>query len=210
MSKKYKMPLIILVILIIVCLGLLIVKKYVYDKDTKKNSVTPAVVDNMEKYGYALEDRDTKLFKNVYYELKEVLDNDEVDYEKYGEKIATLFLIDLLTISNKVNKYDVGGLDFLYDDEKEMFKNKAMDTIYKDVEDNTYDSRKQELPTVSNIIIDNVDKDTYKINEDKKLESYEYEITIEYKKDLEYDKKVSVTVVKDIDKMYIVKYATIK
>ena len=103
MSKKYKILLIILVILIIVCLGLLIVKKYVYDKDTKKNSVTPAVVDNMEKYGYALEDRDTKLYKNVYYELKEVLDNDEVDYEKYGEKIYKLPINLPITCPNRIN-----------------------------------------------------------------------------------------------------------
>ena len=64
MNKKYKIPLIILLVLIIVCLCLLVFKKFVYDKADKKPTVTSSIVDNMESYGYSLDDRDTKLYKN--------------------------------------------------------------------------------------------------------------------------------------------------
>ena len=208
MNKKYKITLIILVILILLCVGLLVFKKTVYDKKEKKPSVTTSVVDNMESYGYALEDRDTKLYKNTYYELKEILDAEELDYEKYGQKISELFVIDLLTISNKVNKYDVGGLDFLYEEEKEMFKNKVIDTIYKDVEDNSYQTREQKLPTVSKVIVEKTEKTTFELTEDKKLEAYEYDLQIQYKQDLGYDENITVITVKDNNKMYVVKYTT--
>jgi len=209
MSKKYKIPLIILVLLIFICVGLLIFKKFVYDKEETKPTVTSSVVDSMKSYGYSLDDRDTKIYKDTYYELKEILDSEEIDYKKYGEKVASLFVMDLFTISNKINKYDVGGLDFLYEEEKEMFKNKVIDTLYKDVEDNSYDTRKQSLPCVSSIEIANSKEITYELNKDKKIDAYEYNLEIEYEKDLAYDKKATVIVVKDDNKMYVVKYTTL-
>ena len=209
MSKKYKIPLIILILLIIICIGLLVLKKIVYDKEEKKTTVTSSIVDSMEKYGYSLDNRDSEIYKKTYYELKEILDSKEIDYGKYGEKIASLFVIDLFTISNKINKYDVGGLDFLYESEKEMFKNKVMDTLYKDVEDNSYDTRKQKLPTVSKIIINDTKKITYELNKDKKIDAYEYGLEIEYKENLLYDEKATITVAIDDNKMYVVKYTTL-
>lgn len=209
MNKKYKIPLIILLILIILCICLLVFKQFVYDKKENKQIVTSSVVDNLEKYGYSLDDRDTKIYEDTYYELKEILDSEEINYDKYAEKIASLFVIDLLTISNKINKYDVGGLDFLYEEEKEMFKNKVMDTLYKDVEDNSYDNRKQQLPTVTKVTVADIKNTNYELTKEKKLEAYELEINVEYEKDLEYDEKVSVIVVKDNDKMHVVKYTAI-
>ena len=208
MNKKYKIPLIILLILIILCICIFVFKQFVYDKKEDKPIVTSSVVDTMESYGYSLDNRDIKIYKEIYYELKDILDSEEIDYEKYGEKIATLFVIDLFTISNKINKYDVGGLDFLYEEEKEMFKNKVMDTIYKNVEDNRYDTRKQNLPTVSKIIINDTKKITYEISKNKKIDAYEYDLEIEYKENLSYDEKATVTVVIDDNKMYVVKYTT--
>ena len=141
--------------------------------------------------------------------MKNILDVEEIDYEKYGQKIAELFVIDLFTISNKINKYDVGGLDFLYDSEKEMFKNKVMDTIYEDVEDNSYDTREQKLPTVSTVEVVDVKDKKYELNEEKELDAYEYTLEIQYKEDLGYDEKATVIVVKDDNKMYVAKYTAI-
>lgn len=209
MNKKYKIPLIILIILIIICVGLFLFKKFVYDKEEKKPTVTSSIVDSMESYGYSLDDRDTKVYEEKYYELKDILDSEEIDYEKYGQKIAELFVIDLFTISNKINKYDVGGLDFLYEEEKEMFKNKVMDTLYGDVEDNSYDTRNQKLPTVDTVEIVDTKEINYELNKEKELDAYEYTLNIEYKENLDYDKKATVIVVKEDNKMYVVKYTAI-
>lgn len=205
MNKKYKISLTVLLILIIACVGLLMLKRVLYDQKENKAMVS-SIVDNMENYGYSLDDRDTKIYKDTYYELKELLSAEEVNYEEYGQKLTKLFVIDLFTLSNKVNKYDVGGLEFIYNSEKEMFKNKVMDTLYEDLEDNSYDTRNQQLSTVSAVIIDESKETTYQLDDDKELSGYEYIINIEYEEDLGYDNKAKVIVVRDDNKMYVVKY----
>ena len=209
MSKKYKIALIIITILLIACIAIVALKFFVFDKkEEKKPTVYSSIVDKMDDYGYTLDDRDSKLFKDKYYELKEILEQDEINYDDYSKKIAELFIIDLLTMSTKINKYDVGGLEYLYDKEKDMFKNKVMDTLYSNIEDNSYDTRKQELPEVENVELTDDKTIQYEID-DKKLDAHEYTIDITYKKDLEYDNKVKVITVKDDNKIYIVEYTTI-
>lgn len=208
MSKKYKISLSIIGVLLVFTIGLLIyVKFFNKTSDNKKPVVKTSVLDKMDKYGYSLEDRDTKLFKDTYYGLKDVLESDNIDYKLYGEKLSELFVIDLFTISNKISKYDVGGLDYLYDSEKEMFKNKVMDTIYDQVEDNSYDTRDQKLPTVKTVTVNDIKETNYTVN-DKKLNGYVYNLLIEYEEDMGYDSNCNVTVVIDDNIMYIVEYAT--
>ena len=209
MRKRYKVALIVVSILLVICIALVVLKFTVFKDKDKKTAVSTSIVDKMDDYGYSLDDKDGKLFKEKYYELKEILDSDEIDFSKYGKKITELFIIDLYTISTKINKYDVGGIDYLYENEKEMFKNKVMDTLYSDVEDNSYDTRKQELPTVSEVEITDEKEIKYEIDK-KKYDGYEYTLKISYEKDLKYDEKAKVTVVKDENKMYIVEYTAIK
>lgn len=210
MSKKYKISLSIIGVFLVLAIGLLVyVKFFNKTSDNKKPIIKTSVLDKMDKYGYSLEDRDTKLFKDTYYELKDVLESDSIDYKIYGEKLSELFVIDLFTISNKISKYDVGGLDYLYDSEKEMFKSKVMDTLYDQVEDNSYDTREQKLPCVKSVTANDVKETNYTVN-DKKLNGYVYSIFVEYEEDLGYDTNCNVTVVIDDNIMYIVEYATTK
>lgn len=206
MNKKYKIPLICIFLLLLICISLLMYKKFIYDKkEVKEPTVYSSIIDKMDAYGYTLDDRDGKLFKEKYYELKSILDTDEINDEEYAKKLAELFVIDLLTIQNKVNKYDVGGLEYLYDQEREMFKNKVMDTLYDYVEDNSYGTREQELPIVDATTVTNIEKTTYKI-EEKTLDAYEVSLEISYEKEMDYDKKVIITLVKEENKLYIVQY----
>lgn len=209
MSKKYKIALTVIGIFLALLIALSVCVKIFGKSNDKKATVKTSIVDKMDKYGYFLDDRDTKIFKQTYYELKEILENEEIDYKLYGEKLSQLFVIDLFTISNKISKYDVGSLEYIYKEEQDMFKNKVMDTLYEHVEDNSYGTRSQKLPTVKSVIIDDVEETTYKVDE-KKLDGYKYFISIEYEEDLDYDKKCSVEVVKDNEVMYVVEYTAIK
>lgn len=205
MSKKYKILLSIVFVLILLTSGVLVYKTFFYKEE--KPAIITSVLDKMDRYGYSLDDRDTGLYKEKYNELKDVLDNDEIDYEKYGELEAQLFVIDLLTIDNKVNKYDVGGIEFLIDNDKDSFRNKVMDTLYEQVEDNSYETRNQELPIVSNVEV--VDRKSTKYEIDSK--SYDgnvYSLKISYVKDLGYDTDVDVTVVNVDSVNYVVEYST--
>lgn len=208
MSKKYKLPLIIIAILLILCITLLVAKKLFYDaKSVNKPTVYSSILDNMESYGYTLDDQDSDLFKEKYYALKDILSSDEIDYDKYGENLSELFVIDLYTISTKINKYDVGGVEYIYESEKEMFKNKVIDTLYENVEDNSYGSRKQQLPEVKEVTLDTKEEIDFKID-DKKLEGKKYTFEIAYVKDLGYDTRAEIVVVKDEERMYVVEFSS--
>ena len=201
MKKKYKLLLCILVICIIVIIGLLVVKNI--GKDTPKNDVK--VIDSIVDFSYTLDERDSSLMKDTYKDLKKVLSSKDIDYEEYSKIIAELFIIDLYTIDNKVNKYDVASLEYVYPDNLDNFKLNVQDTLYKNIEDNTYVKRTEKLHIVSSIEIVNTNKSTFKLK-DEDVESYVVSLKWGYEKDLGYDKEGIVTLVKKDKKVYVVEY----
>ena len=146
MKKKYKYPLLLLILVIIVIVGLILFKLF-FAKDEVKNNVK--VIDSIVDFSYTLDERDTKLMKDNYQELKNILKEREIDYKEYAKVLAKLFVIDLFTMDNKINKYDVACLEYVYPDNLENFKINVEDTIYKLLEDNTYGKRTEKLSIVN-------------------------------------------------------------
>lgn len=196
-NKKF-----LIIALIILILGL-VSAVILYFKPFKKNSEKIEVlsVDRIKNFNYELEDRDTELFKKEYEELKNVLSNEEVNYTKYSESLAKLYIIDLYTIRNKRNVYDVGGLEYVYPSIKDNFELKVKDTLYKYIENDTGD-RKQKLPKVSTIRIDEITEDSV-IYQDKTLPSFNVKLSWDYDEDLGYDKSAELILVKEENKIYV-------
>ena len=113
-----------------------------------------------------------------------------------------MFVTDLYTLDNKLNKYEVGGAMFVHPDYVQNYKLNVQDTIYKYMEDNSTKSRKQALPEVVEVNITNTEKTNYKIN-DNSLTGYKITLEWTYKTDLGYDSKGEVTLVK-VDNIYYV------
>lgn len=201
MKKKYKTLLIIIVICIIIIIGLLVIKNM--KNEGVKNNVK--VVDSIVDFSYTLDERDTSLMKENYKELKKILKEKDINYEEYSQVIAKLFIIDLFTMDNKINKYDVGSLEYVYPETIDNFKLNIEDTIYKSIEDNTYDKRVQELPIVKSIEVIDTKTSTFKINEEE-LDSFIVTLNWEYEKDLGYDKEATITLIKENKKVYVVEY----
>ena len=201
MKKKYKTLLIIIVICIILIIGLLVIKNM--KNEGVKNNVK--VVDSIVDFSYTLDERDTSLMKENYKELKKMLKEKDINYEEYSQVIAKLFIIDLFTMDNKINKYDVGSLEYVYPETIDNFKLNIEDTIYKSMEDNTYDKRVQELPIVKSIEVIDTKTSTFKINEEE-LDSFIVTLNWEYEKDLGYDKEAIITLIKENKKVYVVEY----
>ncbi len=204
MSKKKKIILI-TTISIILIIGIIVAIILINKKKTQEEKVenTIEVLDKINGYDYNLEDRDTEIFKEKFNELKEILESDNIDDEKYASLISELFVIDLYTLDNKVSKYDIGGIDYLFPEDQEKFKTKVLDTLYKLVEDNATNNRKQTLPKVSNTEVSKIENTTYQKGTIT-LTGYNVFITIDYENDLGYDDNVKVTVVKENEKIYIV------
>ena len=202
MKKKYKYPLLLLILVIIVIVGLILFKLF-FAKDEVKNNVK--VIDSIVDFSYTLDERDTKLMKDTYEELKNILKEKEIDYNEYAKVLAKLFVIDLFTMDNKINKYDVACLEYVYPDNLENFKTNVEDTIYKLMEDNTYGKRTEKLSIVNNVEITNEEESTFKINEEE-VPSYVVTLNWTYDKDLGYDKNAKITMIRKDKKLYVVEY----
>lgn len=204
MKKKYKILLTILIILIIIIVAAIIVFKVFQGSSTAE---PVKVVDSIDNFDYTLDDRDTELMKKTYNELKDILTASDIDYEKYAQALAKLFVIDLFTMDNKVNRYDVGSTEYVYPDSVENFKTNVEDTIYKTMENNSNGKRKQKLPEVSAIDESNVETSTFTIGEDE-YESYIVKLSWSYEKNLGYDKNATITLIPLNEKLYVVEYVT--
>ncbi len=204
MKKKYKRLLIIFIIIAVLAIISFVIYKILLNQ-TEEEIVN--VVDSIAEYGYTLDDRDTDLMKSTYEELKTTLTSEEIDYKLYAENLAKLFVIDLFTMNNKINKYDVGGTEYIYPEALENFKLNVEDTIYKHMENNSNGKRKQELPEVSNINVVSTEESEYTIGESDTYNSFVVNLSWQYVSDLGYDDNAVVTLINLDDKLYVVEYA---
>ncbi len=195
-KKRVRALLIKIMIIVLLGIGIFVVYKKLWSSKSQK-------VDDINGYSYTIEKRDTKLMKENFDLLKEVLQNKNVDYEKYAEYLAKLFVIDLYTIDNKDNKYDVGGSEYIYPEKVANYKSKVQDTLYKYLEDKSV--RKQQLPEVSSIEMVSIEETTYDYNEES-YDAYEIVLTWEYVEEEDYDSEASIIVMKDDKYLYIVEF----
>jgi len=211
MKKFLKILVIILVIVVLVVGGIFVYKKFIDNQHNSEKPVESAKkLDTVKNFDYVLYDNSTELYKEFYYELKSVLEVDDVDYEKYAELIGKMFITDFYTLSTKVTNQDIGGVDFIYSNYRDNFKLKASDTLYKSVESNVYGDRKQILPEVSEILSSEVSVNPYKFkSEEENLQivdnnSYIVKLTWKYKEDLGYETKATIRLIHEKEKLSIV------
>ena len=214
--KKIKKILIVLIILVTFLIIGVLVYKFFFKTD--KNEVK--VIKTIDKYGYTLDENETKLYKEEFEKLDKILSSEDINYEDYAKEVSKLFIIDFYTLSNKLSKNDIGGTQFIKEDMRDNFIDQARSTFYKYVEVKS-DKRTQKLPEVS--LIDDVkvedtkfaikDKTTIKttkVNRYKKssnetiVDAYKVTISWDYKEDLGYETEAKMILIKDNNKLYIV------
>ena len=214
LKKKIKRAILIILLLSILVIGFLAYLKY-YKTDVK----TVKTIDKIKGYGYVLKESKPKKYKEMFNELKDILSKDKVDKEKYAKQISKMFIYDFYSLDDKLAKTDVGGIDFVYPTMIENFMLNAESTYYKYLESNVYKNRKQKLPIVANIkiediteeefeytkLIDSIDKS--KVEEENELdeEAYIVDITWDYTSPSfdDYQKEATLTIVHKGKKLYI-------
>lgn len=196
-KRKLKKRALFIIISIIICilLYILIFHSSAVISIIKKTETT-------SKFDYTLEKRDTDLMKENFKELDKILSEDQINYDKYADVLSKLFIIDLYTIDNKKNMYDVGSLEYVYD--KDNFKINAQNTLYKYIEDEST-RKSRTLPIVKSINIDEKSTGTFDYN-DNTYDSYIFNLSWTYEKDLGYDNKGKVEIIKIEDKLYVVSF----
>lgn len=201
--KKKKIGLVILVLVLLYSIG------GIYYNITHRDSVDNSVksIDMIDKYGYVLKSNATNLQKELFNELKTILNNDNINDDAYAKIISKMFVTDLYTLSNKVNKYDVGGTEYVLESGRDNFKVNVQDTLYKYLEDNSDGKRSQILPIVVSVSADEIRDTKYKIG-DNESDAKKVSLTLSYNEDLGYDTKVTLILIKSDGKYYVVESAS--
>ena len=205
MQKKYKIILIVLAVIIMIGIG---ISCYFFLFNKKPEEQLPVnevkVTNTIEKYGYNLDDRDSELFKSKFDELKTLLDTENYDIEEYVSFVSELFVIDLYTIDNKISRYDVGGLEYVYTDAVSSFQSVAENSIYKSVENNLDDTRIQDLPEVLDIVLDSIKETTFTMPDESVVDGYAVKLSWEYVENLGYDTAATLILIPDNQKYGVV------
>lgn len=202
-KRKVKKKVIILLVLILLLIALVVGVIMYTNSNKKTDSSSKKVVDEIPEYGYVLDNNKTKLYKNLFKKLAEVLGKDDVDYDEYAKLVSELAVSDFYTLDNKTSKNDIGGVQFIRKDNRENFVLEASETVYKYVEQNLDGKRNQELPIVSKIEVTDTKQEAYKYKDIIDDKAYIIKVKLEYKKDLGYPEEVEVRLLHSDKKLEI-------
>ena len=175
------------VLAIIIVIVLLVGGYYLYSLTKVKE------ISKIKEYNYTLYSDDTKIYKETFKELKDVLENNYNEI-RYADLISELFVIDFYTLSNKKGNTDIGGLEFIYPEYVDEFTSVARKTVYKFV------GSSKEIPIVKRVSIKEAIKEEYENDPN----SYLVTVKVSYEKDLDYPEEVILRLVHSDKKLYII------
>lgn len=201
--KKKFIVLIILTVFLLLLLGALALYMFVFKDKSQPKTIKPT--SKMAEYGYTLETDQTKLYKDLYKELEDVLNKEEVNYDEYAKLIAQLAVADFYNLDNKVSKNDIGATEFIISDYLDNFVLEASETVYKYIQVNTDGKRNQTLPIVTNTEIDDLKQEKYQYKNIKDDKAYIAKVKVTYEKDLGYPKTVEIRMIHNDKKLEIYK-----
>ena len=169
----------ILIVILLIALAFIGYKVYKGNK-TVEPVKEVKVINQIEKYGYALKENKPAKYKEYFKELETNLNEDPVKEEAYVRKLTEMFIYDFYSLNDKSAKTDIGGVDFVYKDILENFLQNAQNTYYKYIESNIYNNRKQSLPVVTNIEIQSVSQAPYAYGNQTDEAAYSVNVTWSY------------------------------
>lgn len=200
-NKVFYISVSVLAVVIIIVTGVKVFFDFFVSDEREVISKTK--LDSLEMYGYTLDDLDTELYRTYFEELKQVLNEDEIDLSSYASVLSKLFITDFYTLNNKVTSSDIGGIEFVHPDIVDNFKLNAGDTMYNHVKNNVYGDRTQELPIVKSVTIDNIQEVKYTYN-GQEYDAFKVVVKWEYEKDLGYDNTGTLYLIYDNNKLNLV------
>ena len=163
-------------------------------------------LDSSNPFKYVLKDSKPTKYKDMFYELKDILEAKTVDEDKYLRKISEMFIYDFYSLKDKTAKTDVGGVDFVYSEVLENYLQNAQDTYYKYVESNIYNNRKQKLPEVGDIKVTDVSTEAFKYGDKEDEKAYKVSVNWSYTDEsfTDYQKEAVLIFIHDDIKLSLV------
>lgn len=197
-KKEVQRNRILIIIVVIIVLGIAVF----FQTRPKLQVVT--VSNEIEDYNYYLESNATKIYKKYYEKLKEELSDNKIDEKEYAKLVASLFIIDYYTLSNKVTNKDIGGVQFIHSELKDKFLTESSATVYKYINNNLYGTRKQKLPEVKDVKVADIESIKYHDGNYKDDNGYQVKLQIEYINNYNYPEESTIDLIHENNKLVIV------
>lgn len=205
-TKKRRVKVnLILGLIVVILVGIMIYCIFdIFINIKTKTQTTVEVLDKIEGYDYELNENDSAYFKSLFTNLKEALETEEIDEEEYASLVSQLFISDFYSLDCSLNKNDIGGIQFVYTPYQQDFVSKAKTSVYNYVENNIYGDRKQELPMVTEVTVDDIKVEEYSFENDiTDSNAYVVNVSIKYEKELNYPKEVTLVLIHNENKLEI-------
>lgn len=161
------------------------------------------ITNTISKYDYNLDETSSAYVSTLFQKLKEELEKETRDEEKYASLLSQIFLADFFTLESALTKNDIGGVQYILKSGQDTFTKKAKDTVYRYVESNIDGKRKQDLPSVEEVEIENIEKKTYTSSKVTDQNAYYVTCKILYKEDLGYQAYANLILVHNENKLEI-------
>ncbi len=130
MKKSKKLRYIVLGVCITPLVVIMSICLFTAYKSLSGASTTTGIVDSIDEYDYHLRADPTELQVTLFEELAAALYADEVDDEEVAALIVENFVADFYTWTNKINLYDIGGMYYVYTEQRVNIYDQARDTFY--------------------------------------------------------------------------------
>ena len=200
-KKKIFKFLLMLIVIIAIIVGAI----SLFLNDGKSTKKVVKVEDEIEKYGYKMDDNETKYYKELFKKLKTTLESDEVDEDEYATLVSQLFIADFLNLDNKTSRNDVGGVQFVYTDFQNDFIKLAKEGIYNGIVNESSRTKDQnKLPVVTNVEVVNLEHISHDYLDTTDDDAIKVDLNITYETDLDYQKTTSLILVHNDIKLEIV------
>ncbi len=147
---------------------------------------------------YVLRDNATDVQKEYFAELKEAVESSADDATIAG-LVCKNYIADFYTWSNKAGQYDVGGLYYVYEPQKETIYTQARDSMYKYLSTYIKDYGASNLLEVENVEVKSAKKRTEKYQVDENVYDA-YDVLCEWA----YKENDKFSAVKYAKKMYFI------
>lgn len=204
MNKKRNKKIIKVTLLLLFLICLLIALFFIlFAKDDKVK-----VVDEIEGYGYVLTENDSKLTKELFNKLEEILRVETINYDAYAEYLGKIFITDLFSLDSKMSKYDIGGIEYIYPEHQDNFKLNVQNTLYAYLEKKG--DRKEKLPLVTEIKMEDMANNQKYVYQKQEYLAYQIKYSWKYKENNKYDNQAEVTIMQKDNKLYVVEYHVVE
>ena len=130
-KKRRNIVLAVCIVPLVVIMSICLFNAY---KSITDLAITGEVSDSIDEYDYHLRANPTELQVTLFEELAEALYADEVDGEAIAALIVENFVADFYTWTNKINEYDVGGMYYVYADQRVNIYDKAREEFYLNID----------------------------------------------------------------------------